>query len=211
MMEYPHILLPKEVYKLQIGLTEADVKDLILVRRSLCTKEETTNEAGSVRSAAFIPPEQEHHFFNLSCNLLGIFLADHLVFILTNDHARKYWLDKSSIPKVKDIQYEVKEDSFPIFLPLKAVFNEPMNFSREKPGGKIETFQGKCWIVHKPLEGNYWHFEIEVHDEKGQKINAKSSAWKAKAAALFFESHLKVHLSCVGVSVDIGETLYTES
>lgn len=210
MQEYPEALLPKSSYKLKIDLSSASLETLTLIRRSLVGEDETTTELGTVRSHAFIELGKEHLFYNLSFNLEGVFRKEHLVFILDRERGGQYWSSKDSIPSRDKIVFSLHPNPCAIYLKVASVYEKPYNYSKKKHDGKIQSFLGYCTVVHKPLEGNYWHFEIEVIDESNARISPNDKEWKKEAAMNFLESYLKVHLTTKHVMSSIPEELYLE-
>ncbi len=185
MTDYPQELLPKRLFRLSIELTEHDAQTLYVIRRSLVSKEETINDLGSVRSHAFIEPDKMHLFYSLSCNLFGIYRQEHLQYILDKQEGRLYYTNKDQIDPSRQVLYSVVANPVSIYLKIAHIYQRPYNFSKKKPDGKIQTFVGKCTVVHKPLQANYWHFEVEVVDENNEKILPNDKTWKQDAASHF--------------------------
>lgn len=215
MREYPLPLLPRKDYKLSITLPASNLDSLYLIRRSLVSKEETTNDLGSVRSHAFIEHKKEHLFFSLSCNLLGIFLSENLIFVLTDkEKGNGYWIDKSKIMDLADVRYEVDDDVCPIYLQLSKIHLQPFHYKKPQPHNKgVKQFTGSCHAAHTPLDANYWHFEIHVYELDGvTRISANSSGWKPEAVRYFLESYLKRYLTIEQVisEPNLDEKLYKE-
>lgn len=215
MQEYPLPLLPSKEFKLSITLPASKLDSLYLIRRSLVAKEETTNDLGAIRSHAFIEPKKEHLFFSLSCNLLGIFLSDDLIFVLTDkENGNGYWADKSKIINIADVHYEIVADPCPIYLQLSKIHQQPFHYEKPTPSNKgVHQFTGSCHSVHKPLDANYWHFEIHVYEPDGfTRISANSSGWKREAVRHFIESYLKRYLTIEQPipAPKVDETLYRD-
>jgi hypothetical protein len=214
MQEYPLALLPSKNFALKIELPASNLDSWHLIRRSLVSEEETTNDLGSVRSHAFIEPEKEHRFFGLSCNLLGIFVPQNLIYILNNkEKGGGYWIDKNKIIDVKDVEYNTALNSCPIYLQVSKIHLQPFQYEKPKANNKtLEEFTGTCKATHAPLEANYWHFEIHVLEKDGNRISSSSGKWKLEAVRHFLESYLKRHLTVkIPVAAEgIDERYYKE-
>lgn len=210
MIDYPHELLPQNNFKLKIEFSLEEAQSLDVIRRSLVGQDETTNDLGSIRSHSFLQFEKEHLFFGLSTNLFGIFKEGHLIFRLGKTDGGEYYTSKDQIPALKDVKYDVDAPLGSIYLNVGKVHGQPFHYETKK-NEKIYKFIGTCSIVHKPLRANYWHFEIEVLDEKKQRISQNEAGWKKTAAKFFFESYLKLHLSPIALAGRVDSTFYIEN
>ena len=152
-----------------------------------------------------------HLFYSLSCNLFGIYRQEHLQYILDKQEGRLYYTNKDQIDPSRQVLYSVVANPVSIYLKIAHIYQRPYNFSKKKPDGKIQTFVGKCTVVHKPLQANYWHFEVEVVDENNEKIFAERQDVEAGRRFTLFESYLKVHLNCTEIEGHVPEALYIET
>lgn len=204
-MIYPEKLLPKNTFKI---ITVEDIdKRVSLLRKSVLPKEEAFDKIGDIRANAIC---EVKHVFGLSMNLYSIYDHSHIAIIINDKKLHDYWYPHESIPKSDDIDFEINDSTFPIFLPLNKLHRKPFPYSKNNPKNGLEVLEGFLLIDHKPTKCNFWHFELSVFDSNSSKILRNKPAWREKIASFLLKSYLKEYvLDYTPEKIFLDKQIYT--
>lgn len=185
-MSYPSELLPQVGYKERIN-TDWLPREATLIRRAITSEDNTFNAKGDIRiDALFLSPE---HCLAYSCNLLGVFQVDHIIF---KPGRNSKWNTAIELPNPNDIPYSFYEHCYPLFIDVSKLHQKPINYSKII-NQKSTKFNGRILVDHEPTVSNYWHFEVHVIDEDGKIIEQKSNNWRKRLGEDLASSMFKKH------------------
>jgi len=192
---YPLSILPKKSYRHIIDidnlLTEGD---FFLVRRSDKSVNETFNELNILREDAILVKDVP----GMSLNLLGgEFKSEHIMYS-PKDNGSKRWKGERVYFFIDfKKSYVILSNPVHIYFPVKKLHGKTFPYYRGKDdhtkkiisalnlkpeqNGKYK-FTGSSRITHDPTNLNYWHIELELKDDNGDRIKNASSAWITSAA-----------------------------
>ena len=189
-MNYPKKLIPTSSFKERIDTS--CLSDELLLRRSQIPHKNILNSNGIVKEAALLDPKDLKQFFGYSLNIKGVFREEHLRFRLDHHVHDKFWLKKHGIIEIDKIKFQVLETDDPIYIKVSDIHLKPFPIKKIDKKGKSTELVGQCIVKHKPINANYWHYEIDIKDEKGVVIKPTNSKWKISAAENYLKSYLKI-------------------
>jgi hypothetical protein len=190
---YPEILLPKLTYPI---LGNKDIADCVLVRETTANVYSFLEKKGytvdDILQFVIAPQPSLREVFELSLFLYGYYDDQHCGIRVTDTALYADWSNDQEELAAKDIQY-TQETVWQFFL------------SAQKLNQQIIDFNGNDYLLsfsHKPTRVNYWHFELWVKDNAGEKIPRNKSNAHTKylaksileyiiAEAIVFQSDVK--------------------
>ena len=161
MTHYPEVLLPRRNYPI---LENKDVIDNALVRETtvnvykFLTK--TEYEPDDILHFVAAPQPSLREVFELSAFLYGYYQEQHMGIRVDDTGLYTDW--NKDLPELKtvDIKFSQKE-AWPLFLAAAKLDRQEIDFN------------GELYILsfsHKPTRVNFWHFELWVKDDAGNRI-----------------------------------------
>ena len=161
MTRYPDILLPKQAYPM---LKNEDVRDNALVRETTANVyhllAKTGYEPDDILPLVVAPQPSLREVFELSVFLYGYYEEQNMGIRVDNADLNADWNKDMPDLKAADIKFSQKE-VWPLFL------------AAAKLNWQEIEFNGELYILsfsHKPTRVNYWHFELWVRDDAGNRI-----------------------------------------
>jgi hypothetical protein len=203
---YPLELLPQVNYKNRIDPEDLP-KDSFFVRRLLIDSKSAFNAAGFIKIKALFDANKEYQFIECSFNLYGPFQEGHLKYRAKYpnwDKSRRCFLNSNSVI------YDYVTPDDPVYLFVSKVNNVDFPYEKYCP---VKNFIGTCKIEHVPTCANYWHFQIAIFDQEGNKIKGNSGGWKIRAAVNFIETVLKAEFKRLNPNQDfiLNNSIYHSS
>lgn len=212
---YPQSLLSKPEYK-YIQFEEIHLKGFILIRRPKEGEILFDPDTGQINAAAVCEynfEDGKFEIFGLSLNLYGVFQLEDLRFILLNPSYKEYWKENDKEISVDDLKFKIvdidPEAIIMIFvddcIPSYFEYKYPERFKHknleewDKVKGNPSTadefknriLKGHSKLEHKPLKGNFWHFEKNYYEEDGTLIPNKKKLFSIDIANNEMETWVK--------------------
>lgn len=165
---YPEILLPKKPYPL---LSNDEIAPNALVRETTVNIYPFLEKKGYAPDdlLPFIvaPQPSLREVFELSLFLYGYYDERHCGIRVNDKALYADWTEEQDELVIEGIQF-IQETAWPLFLAAQKLDRQVIDFNGEE---LILSFS------HKPTRVNYWHFELWVNDDAGERIpRGKSSA-----------------------------------
>jgi len=168
MQYYPEELLPRKLYPI---LNNDVIKNNTLVRETETDLyqliENTDCETDDILPFVVSPQPSLREVFELSTFLYGYYTDEHIGIRVADSSLYTDWNNEMQELAAKDIEY-IQEKAYPFYLSAKKLDRQEIDFN-----GDIFNLS----FSHKPTRVNYWHFELWINDNKGNRIpRDKSSA-----------------------------------
>lgn len=173
-MYYPSIFLPKKNYSI---LNNEDVRNNALARETkidvyqFISKPEYEPE--DIMPLVVAPQPSLREVFELSTYLYGYYNDQHIGIKADDADLNSYWNNNMPELKARDIMFTQKK-AYPLFLAAEKLNMQEVDFNGET---HIISFS------HKPTRVNYWHFELWVKDNAGDRIPRDKSNTHTKYLA----------------------------
>ena len=174
MARYPGVLLSRQAYPV---LKNDDVKDNALVRETMVDLylflAKPGYEADDVISFVVAPQPSLREVYELSTFLYGYYEDRHIGIRVSDTTLYADW-NKELPELVADDILFIQEKAFPLYLAAAKLDRQEIDFN-----GKLHILS----FSHKPTRVNYWHFELWVKDETGNRIPRDKSNSQTKYLA----------------------------
>jgi len=174
MTHYPEILLPKQTYPI---LKNGEIKDNALVRETTVDVYQFLAKPGyepdDIMSLVVAPQPSLREVFELSTFLYGYYNEQHLGIRVKETALYADWNSELPELRIDEIQF-FQEKTFPLYISAIKLDWQEVNFNGET---YILSFS------HKPTRVNYWHFELWVKDNSGNRIPKDKSNTHTKYLA----------------------------
>ena len=161
MERYPEILLARQAYPV---LKNDDVKDNALVRETMVDLYQFLAkpgyEADDIIPFVVAPHPSLREVFALSTFLYGYYEDRHVGIRVGDTTLYADW-NKELPELIADDILFIQEKAFPLYLAAAKLDRQEVDFN-----GKTHILS----FSHKPTRVNYWHFELWVKDETGNRI-----------------------------------------
>jgi len=163
---YPEVLLPKSSSRL---LKNEDVSSCALAREiavdvyTFLAKAEYKPD--DILPLVVAPQTTLREVFELSVYLYGYYKEQHIGIRADNTAFYTDWNKDMPVLKTNVIKYS-QEKAYPLFLAASKIDNQKIDFN-----GETHTFS----FSHKPTQINFWHFELWVKDNNGNRIPRNKS------------------------------------
>jgi hypothetical protein len=163
---YPEVLLPRQSYPI---LENEEVSDNALVRETTVNVyyflSKTGYEPDDILPFVVAPQPSLREVFELSTFLYGYYEEQSMGIKVDNTELYADW--NKSMPELKalDIKFS-QEKVWPLFLIAAKLDQQEIDFN------------GELYILsfsHRPTRVNYWHFELWVKDNDGNRIPRERS------------------------------------
>jgi len=208
-LSYPHSILPKPKYKSIINIDDLQShQELVVLRRSSKSKEESFNSIGNLRSDII----DEKEIAGLSMNLMGTFLKEeHIVFspkMRTKAVERWPGLVKVYLSEFKSL-YNILSTVSPIYyrvsdlhnitIPYKKQYDTEIEKVLKKLKLKFDTdnlefkANGQIQIEHAPTYLNYWHVELCLLDFNTNPVRKIKNQFHTSLASYVLSDILSVN------------------
>ena len=162
-MDYPQEILPN----IKFGLINCDLSNHHLIRHTPTNNpNELLDENKEFIKDKYIC-ERSLGLLDLSSNLLGIFIPEHIKIKLTTDGKTKfdYPFKEQLAIEIPIYEMDFTSDDNRGFWTIKIaeIIGKEADFSKENIK---DNFVGICNVRHTPLLWNYWHFTILWETDK---------------------------------------------
>ena len=155
---YPEILISHLAYP---GFSIPEVSNFFFLRR---TNEDIYQYLQKYSKLELIekiiPSTSKRDVFVFSILLYGYYNESHIK-LIPDEHFNQDWNKSFSDIQPNNIIYQVKEDSYPLFLKAQKLYEYPFSYEGEQ-------FFLSFW--HRPTIANYWHFQLYTKDCEGNHL-----------------------------------------
>jgi len=205
-MSYPKRLLPKQDYK---NIDTENLPDNAYLLRTT-SLENFTDSLGRIKIDAILLERDYNQVFDLSVNLLGIYVEEDKKYKLIDKELIKLWQEGDAcLEQVNDDQYEIDENIKAIFFEVKKIHQKEFPYTKTIDNSKNQ-FEGISLVEHVPTHGNFWHYQLSFKDVDGKIIKSKKSDWVKNLRGFLVKSYLKKFAKTTVDSVPIiEEKIYT--
>lgn len=186
-MSYPKRLLPKQDYK---NIDTDSLPDNACLLRTT-NLENYTDSLGRIKIDAILLEGDYNQVFDLSVNLLGIYVEEDKKYKLIDKELIKLWKEGDDCPKhVNDNQYEIDENIKAIFFEVKKIHQKEFPYTKTIDNSENQ-FEGISLVEHVPTHGNFWHYQLFFKDVDGKIIKSGKSGWVKNLRGFLVKSYLK--------------------
>lgn len=221
MNTYPPKLLSRAQYR-KIKIDSLIGKGFLLVRRPVPNEDLTDPDTGQLNAEAIcefaLDKNGRFECFGLSVNLYGVFKFTDLAYILLSPSYKDYWEEGDAEVSIESLNYNEVEVKSAFIIALDGLSGDVFSYQdknrnkrknddewtllhgKEKAIAEYKNRMLKGWykLEHKPLKGNFWHFEWNFYEEDGNLINSKFKDFKIAIAENTVQSTLKHHTRVYG-------------
>jgi hypothetical protein len=154
-------LLPKQSYPI---LTNEDIADCSLIRETTIDLYVVLEKPGyspdDILRYIIVPQPSFREVFELSLFLYGYYDERHCGIRVSDTSLYAAWTKDKEELAAKNILF-TQETAWPLFLAVKNLDRQVIDFNG---ADHLLSFS------HKPPRVNYWHFELWIKDNAGEKI-----------------------------------------